>query len=219
MTTAIDLISRSMRRAGILAAGETLQPHDAMDAISILNGILEQWLIDGLLAYTVTEVVIPATGASSYSIGPTGDVIADRPTKINEAFSRRGSTDRDIQIIADRRFDSIAHKDRKGRPQLLRYRADAPNGVIDVWPVPSAGYSIHLTVDKPLGKVEYPAQEIILPTGYDRALFLTLAVDMCVEFQRSIPVGLVDLMNTAVSDVRRTNLREDVATFDVALLR
>ncbi len=216
MTAAIDMIGRSMRRAGILAAGETPHADETSDVLAVLNGILEQWSIDGLTVYARREIVFTGTGAGSYTIGPAGDVVADRPDMIDAAFYRLGNSDAPIDIIGDDTFSRIGRKQQKGAPSKLRYWPTMPEGRVDLWPTPDSSYEIHLIVSQPLERVEHTAQDIVLAPGYDRALFLTLAVDLCVEFQRSIPTGLPELMNEAVASVRRANINNqpDQADFD-----
>lgn len=220
MPAAIDLISRSMRRAGILAAGETPAAHETMDALAILNGILEQWSIDGLNVYARQEIVFNGSGVSSYSIGPTGVVVAQRPDMIDAAFSRLGEYDTPIAPAGDSEYALIGEKSTIGQPAKFRLWPTTPNARIDLWPAPDASYEIHLVVNQPLARVDYPAQDIVLAPGYDRALFLTLAADLCVEFQRSIPTGLPELMNEAVASVRRNNINAvpETAQFDAALI-
>ena len=219
MPAAIDLIARAMRRAGVLATGETPTASETMDALAALNGLLEQWSIDGLTVYARHDITFTATGAASYSIGPTGDVVDIRPDMVFTAFSRLGDSDAPIDQAGDGEFTRIFNKSACGRPAKFRYRPSLPDARIDLWPIPGSEYEIHLTVGKPFTRADSPADEIDLAPGYDRALFLTLAVELCSEFQRPIPDGLPQIMTDAIASVRRKNINDqpDIAVFDTAL--
>lgn len=217
MTTAADLIDRSMRRAGILAAGETPDGSETMDALMVLNGILEQWSIDGLAVYVRREIVFP--GSQSVRIGPSGDVVTDRPDMIVAAFSRLGSNDTPIAQAGDGEYALIGEKSTLGQPAKFRFWPAIPDARVDLWPVPDSTYEIHLIVNQALSRVQSPSDDLDLAPGYDRALFLALATDLCVEFQRDIPSGLPQLMSDAVASIKRNNINAapDIAQFDAAL--
>lgn len=219
MTTAIDLLSRSMRRAGVLAAGETPEASETMDALAILNGMLEQWSIDGLYVYVREELIFtPASLAPTITVGPSGDITADRPVRIDAAFSRQGDWDRPMDVIGSDRWTGIIDKGEIGRPALLYYAPTLSDGTAHLWPVPDSSYEMHLMVGKQLDRVEQPSDQLELAPGYDRALFLSLAVDLCLEFGRAVPAGLPDLAADARASVKRANLTHDIAQFDPALL-
>lgn len=219
MAYTLDLIKRAMKRAGILAEGETPTAGETQDALAVFNGIIEQWSIDSLSVYRRLEIVHAMNGSASYSIGPTGDIVAARPVRIEGAFSRLDQLDRNIAVVGDDQFNSVGYKTIQGRPDFLRYDAAMPNGRIDLWPIPDSSYELHLVVAAQFLPVDHVADEIILPPGYDRALTLTLALDLCGEFQRPIPQGLVELTSNAVASVRRNNIEPVAAVFDPALAR
>ncbi|OAD17134.1 hypothetical protein [Achromobacter insolitus] len=217
MAHALDLIQRAMRRIGVLAPGESPTADETKDALAVFNGIIEQFSLDSLGVYRRAELVHTMNGSASYSIGPTGDIVADRPLRIESAFSRLDQLDRGIDVVGDDQFNSVAYKTTEGRPDFLRYDAAMPNGRIDLWPIPDSAYELHLIVAAQFLPIDHPSDEIILPPGYDRALVLTLALDLCGEFQRPIPAGLVELTTNAVAAVRRNNIEPVSAVFDPAL--
>lgn len=219
MTAAIDIITRAMRRAGIIGVGETPAAEETDDALDVLNEILEQWTLDGLMIYRSQEIIHPLTGASSYTIGEGGDIDAVRPVGIEGAFVRLGGLDVPVQVVSDVKFNSVCLKGIKGRPEFLRYDASMPAGRIDLWPVPDSGYDLHLIIGQPFTPVEHSADELILPTGYSRALRLTLAVDLCGEFERPVPIDLAQLAIDARAAIMRQNINNQPveAAFDTAL--
>lgn len=218
MASASDLIRRALRRIGVLGVGETATADETNDALACMNGLLEKWSLESLMIYRRVDLVHQMTGAASYTVGPTGDIVTARPISIMSAFARLGDLDRGIEIADDDRFNAISIKSLSaGWPLILRYSATMPNGRIDIWPVPDTSYQLHLTVGMQFSAVEHSADELILPPGYERALLLSLAVDLCGEFQRPIPDGLAALAQDALATVQRANVEPAAACFDAAL--
>lgn len=75
MTTALDLVTRSLRSVGAYAAGETLDPDDANDAFDTLNDMLETWSNATMMVPYITEVIFTLTNnVASYTIGQGGTI-------------------------------------------------------------------------------------------------------------------------------------------------
>ncbi len=73
MTTALDLISSSLRAIGGLASGETPNASQTTDAFSMLNDMLASWSNEHLLIPYQNELVYPITpNTYQYTIGAGG---------------------------------------------------------------------------------------------------------------------------------------------------
>ena len=66
----------SLKQLGILAAGESVQGDELSDALIAFEGLLAQWATQKLYIYKSTDVVIPLSGANSYTVGPLAADIA-----------------------------------------------------------------------------------------------------------------------------------------------
>jgi hypothetical protein len=73
-TTALDLITGALRKINVLEASETPSASDSIDALQVLNDMLDLWTIDKLVIFSSTENLLTFTpGKYQYSIGnPTG---------------------------------------------------------------------------------------------------------------------------------------------------
>jgi len=77
MTTPIDIISRSLKDIGALAAGEAPTADAAVDCFDMLNDIVDQWSNEDMMVFYKSEIVFPITaGQTQYTIGPTGNINA-----------------------------------------------------------------------------------------------------------------------------------------------
>jgi hypothetical protein len=75
MTTALDLISSSLRSIGALASGETPTAEQTDDAFNMLNDMLAMWSNERMLLHYETEVIFPVVlNTYQYTIGPGGTI-------------------------------------------------------------------------------------------------------------------------------------------------
>ena len=71
MTTPIDIISRSLKDIGALAAGEAPTADAAIDCLDMLNDMIDQWSNEDFIVFNIQEIiwnVVP--GQVQYTIGP-----------------------------------------------------------------------------------------------------------------------------------------------------
>lgn len=75
MTTAIDIISRSLKDIGALEAGETPTADAAQDAFDMLNDMTDQWSNEQMMVFYKTEIIFPCVqNQIQYTIGPGGQI-------------------------------------------------------------------------------------------------------------------------------------------------
>jgi hypothetical protein len=71
MTTPYDIITRSLKDIGALAAGEVPTADEAQDAFDMFNDMLDQWSNESMMVFYKTEVIWPVIqGQTQYTIGP-----------------------------------------------------------------------------------------------------------------------------------------------------
>ena len=88
ISTAGDLIAFCFRVSGINGVGQTASADDTNDAMTTLTAMLGQWQRKRWLVPDLTETVVVATGALSYTVGPSGTFAIPRPDRIESAFVR-----------------------------------------------------------------------------------------------------------------------------------
>ena len=101
MSTVRDLITASLLDLGAIASGESATAAEAADAFRRLNLLLETWRLERLMVYARDEVTKVLTGASSYTIGPSGDINTTRPVALERAGQRVAGTSPTLEYPLD----------------------------------------------------------------------------------------------------------------------
>jgi hypothetical protein len=219
MATAADIIKRSLRDIGALAAGETPSSAEESDALESLNELLEHWSNDGFLVYkeerdSFTLVV----GQQQYTIGTGGDIAITRPQEIVEASTIQAgnSTEINIRIINQQEWARVPLKSTGSTiPQYIYVNYSYPLMTIDVWPEPSAASELILYSRKPLTAFANAAATVSLPQGYLRALRKNLAVDLSPEYGKTPSQILMKAADDSLSSIRRVNTKDVLLATEV----
>lgn len=209
--TVRDLVTRSMRVAGIVGSGETPDANDASDALLSFNQMLDAWQAERLFAYAIVERTHALTaGVDTYSIGPGATINAPRPIRIEWAFTRDSlSLDRVMQVISDDIYSQIAIKNLgETFPTALYYQPTYPFGSVNLWPMPPAGLTLHLGVWDVLTEYADLNATVSVPPGYEDAFVFSLAERLCPEYGKSASVDLVKLAAKARANIQQDNLPE-----------
>lgn len=88
IATAGDLINWCFRVTGISGQGQSPSAEDSADALATLAGMVAQWQRKRWLTWTLDETIAISTGATSYTVAPTGNFPIARPDRIESAFVR-----------------------------------------------------------------------------------------------------------------------------------
>ena len=176
MTQPIDIINRALSSIGALAPGETLDATLAQDAFNMLNMLLDSASNDAFTIVSTNEIIANITGATDWTIGPSGTILsAQRPLTINSAFVRVSGIDYPVTVLNIEQYELIGLKQLNGSwPRALYYNSGTPNGVIKFWPLPGSG-EIHLFCDLLFTQFTTINDTIVLPQGYDMWLTWGLA--------------------------------------------
>jgi hypothetical protein len=92
MSTALDVIRRTMRLLNINAVGDPINHEEASEMLETLNLMIDRWNMDGTLCYRVSNETFTLTAnTASYTIGVGGVLNTTRPIRIETAFTRVAS--------------------------------------------------------------------------------------------------------------------------------
>lgn len=226
MTTARDLITLSLKDAGIVGVGQTANAEDINDGLTRMNAMIAQWSRRRWLVYHLVDVIFPATGALSYSIGAGGDLPVTRPDQIESAFFRQtvgtipNQVDYPLTIIPAREnYNMIALKSLVSFPQYLFYDSGWPLGHVFIWPVPSNLYEIHLSIKATLQQIGNLSDDIDFPPEYEEALRLNLSVRLRVAYQMPPDPGLIALAKVALNTIKNSNAQIPILQLPGDLVR
>ena len=219
MTTALELISSSMRLANILAEGQVAQGDQATQGLETLNDILSGWNTDSLVLYaTSNDQVTFVPGQSVYTVGPGGDFVVDRPGQINSMYCVYSGVSFPITEINQDEYNLITNKTMSQQlPRFFLYVNEFPLGMLTFWPTPSEALQLSISVDRVISDLTL-ATVLSFPPGYRKALRAALACELCPEYGREPSPSLVEMAKTSKADIKRANHVSVVAEYDPALV-
>jgi hypothetical protein len=225
---AIDIITASLRLVGVTAAGEAPGANEAIDALSVLNMMLDQWSNEKLMCNQalnvyIDDVIIP--GRSSYTVGSAADISTTRPvSKMTNLFVRDKSNasnpvDIMIELIPNDKFQSISQKSTTSTyPQWANYNQSYPWGLLRLWPVPTQTLSIGFSHPIAFPDMELNS-DLVLPPGYDMALRYNLAVELAADYGRPIDQLVFNKAAETKATLKRANAEDVLMTADSFLLQ
>jgi len=203
MTTARDIITRSLQKIGAIVKNEVPAADEANDGLNSLNALISSWSNDSLNIYARTWETFSLTGASSYTIGTGGNFNTARPTNIVAAYLRSGTIDYPIDIIDDAAYVSISYKNLQGIPEFLNYDNGYPLGRIRLYPLDNAGYSLFLLTEKAVSQFATLDTDMSLPDGWERALIYNLALELAPEYSQKPDAYIVKIANDSLGAIRQ----------------
>ena len=190
MATPQTIINRAL--APLLESGESPTATESSDALTALNQLLDSWQNERLMIYSYqTEQITMDGSSSSYTIGPSGDLVTTRPVEIMSAYMITGTTSLPVGILNKEEYDSITDKtSTSDMAEYLYYEPVMPDGIIYLWPVVSSTNVLYLNTRVPLTQFSSLSETVSLPPGYLRALSLNLRVEVSDDYNRPISASL-----------------------------
>lgn len=184
-TTPQSLITLALKDAGVLGVGQTALAEDMNDCFTRLNYLLAQWQRKRWLVWGLTNLLLPSTGANSYTVGPTGNFVTPvRPDRLEDGcFFRQlvqsspNQVDYPLELLESwEDYNKITLKQLLSFSQYVFYDpAGYPNGTVYFWPVPQANiYAMNLLVKLQLSQFTSLTEALLLPNEYYQALYLSL---------------------------------------------
>lgn len=218
MTTVLDIVTDAMQESGILTRDETPTNGEAQTGLKMLNRLLGSWSNSAKTQFKRTTESFPlVSGTASYTIGSGATFDTTRPTKIVEAHIRQGNIDYPLEIITDKVYQSVTYKGIGSLPEVLNFTNGYPNATINLYPAPSAAYTLFITSEKPLTTYATTATAVDLPPGWQDALTYNLAVRLAKVFGQPTDPELTALARQSKASISlnalRNNLLEDKPTF------
>lgn len=202
ITTARDIIKRSLQKIGAITKNEDPSADEANDALNSLNALLDSWSNDSLNIYARTWESFALTGASSYTIGTGGNFSTTRPTNIVDAYARSGTIDYPMSVIDDEAYSSITFKSLSGIPEFLNYSNSYPLGIIRTYPLGSSSYTLYILTEKPLTDFTTLDTALSMPPGTERALIYNLAIELAPEYNQKPDPYIVKIAAESLGLIR-----------------
>jgi len=208
MTTALQIITKAMQKAGVLTKSEAPAADEAADALYALNSMIASWSNDSMLIYARTLENFPITAnVAEYTIGPSQTFNTVRPLFIVNAYLRSGTYDYPISIITDENYDDILDKETQGTPEFLNYTNGFPTAKIKLWSTPNSNYTLYLLTEKQLTEFSSLSQEVSLPPGWERALVYNSAPEISGDYGQEVPQSVLKIAAESKAAIRKTIMK------------
>lgn len=216
MTTALDIIKRSLRLLGVYALGKEPDPGESTDAWSVLNALLAEFG-NGALVYAKTlDVIALVANQTSVTVGPSGATVTTRPVRVlPESYVVLSGVSYPLDVLTLEQYNAIGVKATSGIPQGIWVQPDMPNITVTPYPIPSQAMTLNLWSDKALASFPALTTSVSLPPGYENALPYLLAMEIAPEYEVEPSVTVQKAAARARRVLKRTNLQVPTLRLDL----
>ena len=188
--TVLELINSSRRLIGKSRPGRGVSAthSETVDALWILNSMLESWSIERLVVYYVPRSTYTLTAdQQSYTIGSGGDFDAARPVRITRAGLVLANQSETVELPMGMTdvdgWARITLKETESTiPQILYNDNNYPLSTINLWPVPTVAHTLVLYPWQALSGFSAATETVQMPPGYADAVRYNLAVMLAPEW-------------------------------------
>ena len=204
--TAGTLINDALLELGVLAEGDTPTADMSASALRVLNRMLDNLSNSQSFAYYANLVTRALTGESSFTIGPTGNVVGSRPIGIESAYLDRAGIHYPVRVVDNQLFDSIIYPAASGANTVyVYYEATVPNGIVHCWPLAS-DCTLGLRVINQVVNFTDLTTPTTLPPGYEECIVSNLAVRLS-PFYPAVQLSPITarLAKTTLDTIQRRN--------------
>lgn len=190
MTTPTTIIQAALRHLGVLGSTETVSGDDAAKCLESLVSILDALQVEpssivGLQQLTYT----PPLGTQSFTIGPSGNVVATQPVKIERnSFYRANGVDTHLNVRSMDDYNAMPDKAGTGSPLFVAMNRGYDTATVYVYPAADGVSQLRLWVQlEPVTSFSSITltTDLALPAGMRRMLEWNLADEVSTDYEVS----------------------------------
>lgn len=212
-----------MVEIGAYSPGETIaNAHQQLGLLRFQNQ-LDSWQANQLALnlFTPTNFIL-TSGTSSFTIGPTGNLVAVRPTYINGVNYLIPGTTPPTEVpmgpMDDDQYMALSQKTLgSSLPQLYHLNATVPNATLFIWPQVTQTVTIVIYLEQGIGIPAALTSVVSGPQGYAEAFMYQLALRLCSPMAAAVPAGLPEMAAAAYARMQRPNIDPGLLGMDSAL--
>ena len=177
-----------MRLIGALGTGETPTSAEAADSLLVLNQMLDSWLAERLMAFSILIEEFPLTaGVGTYTMGPGGNFNTLRPVSIDRVSivwlsNPLQPLELPIPYLTDWDWQNVPVKNiQTSLPSAVYDDGQFPLRNLTFWGLPSGQVNVRIYSWQQLRQFPDLTTDITFPPGYSEALRYNLAVRLIAE--------------------------------------
>lgn len=225
--TALSIITDAFQQMKVYAPGVTLADADAEYGLARMNEMLDEWSNQGLACFANLEQSFPLqVGKQTYTIGTSGaDITAPRPISVmtgpGSAYLMDSNSNRyPVNVIEQDRWNTIGLLTiTSSLPDTIFYDPQYPRGILNVFPVPLAAYTMYFDARLQLADFANLNAPFDLPPGYKAAIKNNLVIRLWPAYKQGDPTGLlIGLATQSLADVKRSNIKQSPSAYDSAIV-
>lgn len=222
MATYGDYIRAALQDLGVLDAVEPGDADDLEKGRRELNGLIGQWSAENLNIYSEARTVwtlVPFQ--ASYTVGAGGNVNIARPQFVRQVNFQDTSQVPTLEyqlgkLLTDEAYSRIEIKNQTSPfPSVAYYNPTFPFGTLFFWQIPTKPTLQGVMYSKTAITTIAAITDIVsLPPVYERFIVKNLAVELAPGFQRTAAPELVQQAISAMTVLKRSNVRMADIGFD-----
>ena len=184
-----ELIAASLRKLGVIAAGQSPTTEDYTNGAQALNALISSFRALGMPLWKRSEYSWTPT-TQSYTIGNGYTLSTDYPLKIYQAYriDASGTSKIPMEVVADYDYNMLPVST-GGIPLKLTYQPKNNYGIIKLWPIPDTTNTsvVHILYQEPFEYFTASTETMDFPEEWYEPLIYGLAVRLAPEWGIPIP--------------------------------
>lgn len=206
-----SLIEKAYKKCGgIIADGETPPAALMQSGFDDLKMMLDSWSLENLMSsVTMTQDLTWPGGEYLQTVGPTGDIVAIRPTGLKKyCYVSDGTYSKTLVEISEAEFLEIFNEDLPvDLPSYIYLNPTVVNATISLAQIPASNITLSLVspLSLEISSSDSLSTTLNLPPGYEEAIIYNLAARLCPGLGIKIPVDVISVANGSRANIKRFN--------------
>lgn len=179
------IIRMARADAGLLQEGDEPNSEQYADGMMRLNDLANLWQTQGLKLWLQYDLNVPlVSGQATYTLGPSGNVVMTKPTRVldNGYWLGSNGVKRPISLISRDEYMRLSNTAQTGAVTSFFVDKRVADLAVSFWLVPDAGAaagSAHLLIQQQVTNLISLTDEMDFPREWFIALRWGLADDIC----------------------------------------
>ena len=180
------IIRMAMQDAGLLQKGDDPTPEDYADNLNRLNDLINFWQTQGLKLWLQFDLTVPlVAGQRTYVIGPSGDVVMAKPTRVLDNGYYQDATNsnkRPLTMLSRDEYTRLSNVVQLGALNSYFVDKQASSLSVSFWLVPDAQAATgtaHLLIQQQATNMVSVTDSLNFPQEWYLALRWGLADEIC----------------------------------------